>query len=199
MRLNFKDIKQPEASFEDMPSEDKPNRLRTTFPGAKDLDTSTTLNKSENNMWKAVKAFMKQTLPDIELAKQGKATSGARATAHDQSGLSSASPLLTTSAHQGEETATGVDENNCYQVDEDDTYSWQAGSTNATSVTGEEYGVAEEFEILLSNDEILKPYYHRAVQKIDAIIFRKEFLTLLNRFTIDLQANSRFWTRELGS
>jgi len=49
-------IEQREASFEDMPLEDKLNRLRTTFPGAKDLDISTTLNKSDNNLWNAVKS-----------------------------------------------------------------------------------------------------------------------------------------------
>ncbi len=57
-------------------------------------------------------------------------------------------------------------------------------------MTGEEFGGPEEFAILLSNDEILKPYHRRAVQAIDAIIFRKEFLTLFRRFTIDLQAIS---------
>lgn len=50
------EIEQREASFEDMPLEDKLNRLRTTFPGAKDLDISTTLNKSHNNLWNAVKS-----------------------------------------------------------------------------------------------------------------------------------------------
>jgi len=35
------EIEQHEASFEDMPLEDKLKILRTTFPGAKDLDIST--------------------------------------------------------------------------------------------------------------------------------------------------------------
>ncbi len=57
-----------------------------------------------------------QTLPDFELAKPGKETSGARATAPDQSGLSSASPLLTTSTHQGQEMVTDIDENKCIKL-----------------------------------------------------------------------------------